>query len=63
MYPEEALSIEDLTKLITSRKYDAIGVDSLTTVLCTAEQGTLEQGIVHLLYELNRAAVNAGVLV
>jgi hypothetical protein len=63
MYPEEALSIEDLTKLITSRKYDAIGVDSLTTVLCTAEQGTLDQGTVQLLYDLNRAAVNAGVLV
>ena len=63
LYPEEALSIEDLTKLVISGKYVAIGVDSLTTVLCTAEQGTLDQGIVHLLYDLNRAAVNAGVLV
>ena len=63
MYPEKALSIEDLTKLVTSGKYDAIGVDSLTTVLCTAEKGTLDQGMVELLYDLNRAAVNAGVLV
>ena len=64
LYPEEALSIEDLTKLVISGKYVAIGVDSLTTVLCTPEQGTLlDQGIVHLLYELNRVAVNAGVLV
>ena len=37
LYPEEALSIEDLTKLVISGKYVAIGVDSLTTVLCTAE--------------------------
>ena len=63
LYPKEALSIDDLTKLVTSGKYVAIGVDSLTTVLCTPEQGTLDQGIVHLLYDLNRVAVNAGVLV
>jgi len=63
LYPQEALTIEDLTKLVISKKYVAIGVDSLTTVLCTAERGTLDQGFVQLLYDLNDAAVNAGVLV
>ena len=41
LYPEEALSIEDLTKLVISGKYDAIGIDSLTTVLGVVARLTL----------------------
>jgi len=63
IYPKEPFPVELLLKAIESKQYDAICIDSLTTVLCSENRRTVDSELVDLLYELNKAAVDAGVLI
>ncbi len=62
IYPEGPFPLEELFDAIESRKWEAIGIDSLTTVLSSEGQRTVDFEIVDLVYKLNKAAVNNDVL-
>ena len=62
IYPEGPFPLEELFEAIESRKWGAIGIDSLTTVLSSEGQRTVDFEMVDLLYSLNKAAVNNEVL-
>ena len=63
IYPEDQFPVELLLKAVESKQYDAIFIDSLTTVLCSEDRRTNDPGLVDLLYRLNRKAVDNGVLI
>ena len=63
IYPEDQFPVELLLKAVETKQYDAICIDSLTTVLCSEERRTTDPVLVDLLYKLNRAAVDNGVLI
>ena len=63
IYPEDQFPVELLLKAVETKQYDAICIDSLTTVLCSEDRRTNDPGLVDLLYKLNRAAVDNGVLI
>ena len=63
IYPKEPFPVELLLDAIQSKQYDTICIDSLTTVLCCESSRTVDSELVDLLYEFNKAAVDAGVLI
>ncbi len=63
IYPRDPFSIDLLIEVVESKRFDAICIDSLTTVLCNESRRTTDSQLVDLLYRLNDAAVNAGVLI
>ena len=62
IYPEDQFPVELLLKAVETKQYDAICIDSLTTVLCSEDRRTTDPVLVDFLYKLNRAAVDNGCL-
>ncbi|WP_415409428.1 AAA family ATPase [Synechococcus sp. A10-1-5-9] len=62
IYPEGPFPLRQLFDAIESRKWGAIGIDSLTTVLSSEGHRTVDFEMIDLLYSLNKAAVNNDVL-
>ena len=58
VYPEGPFPLEQLLQVIESQDYGVIGIDSLTTVLCSEGQRTTDSEIVDVLYRLNKCSVN-----
>ena len=63
LYAPGAIDLDFLLDVINSSAYTCIIVDSLTTVLATADCNTLDQSMVDKLYTLNKVATAKDVLV
>jgi hypothetical protein len=63
LYAQGAIELDFLLDVVNSSAYTGIIVDSLTTVLATADCNTLDQSMVDKLYTLNKVATAKDVLV
>lgn len=63
LYAQGAIDLDYLLDVVKSTAYSCLIVDSLTTVLATADCNTLDQSMVDKLYTLNKIATANDVLI
>jgi hypothetical protein len=63
LYAQGAIDLDFILDVVNSYAYSCIVVDSLTTVLATADCTTLDQAMVDKLYTLNKVATAKDVLI